>query len=170
MADQLDGRAERERKELDGDANRDPLSDAPGAHPVGVGAGAAGAGAAGAAMGGAVGGPIGAVVGAAVGAVAGGLAGKGVAESINPTVEDEHWRENYASRPYAKADRKYEEYRPAYQYGWESWKKNRGRSYDEVEPELERGWVGARGTSGLEWPEARHATRDAWKRVDENER
>src|SRR4051794_13647241 len=81
------------------DANRDPLSGAPGAHPVGVGAGAASAGAAGAAVGGVVGGPVGAAVGGAVGAVAGGLAGKGAAEAVNPTVEDEYWRRNYASRP-----------------------------------------------------------------------
>src|SRR5256714_9659142 len=68
--------------------HRDPIRPAPGAHPVGVGAGAASAGAAGAALGAAVGGPIGAVVGAAVGAVAGGLGGKAAAEAVNPTIED----------------------------------------------------------------------------------
>jgi len=68
--------------------HRDPITHAPGAHPVGVGAGAASAGAAGAALGAAVGGPIGAVVGAAVGAVAGGLGGKAAAEAVNPTIED----------------------------------------------------------------------------------
>jgi phage tail tape-measure protein len=71
------------------DANSDPLSRSPGAHPVGVGVGAAGGGAAGAAVG-AVAGPVGAAVGAAVGAVAGGLAGKGVAEVVNPTVDRQH--------------------------------------------------------------------------------
>jgi len=76
------------------DANPDPLTGAPGSHPVGVGVGAAGGAAAGAAIG-SVGGPVGTVVGTAVGAVAGGLAGKGVAEAINPTLEDEYWRENY---------------------------------------------------------------------------
>ena len=67
--------------------NRDPITKEPGAHPVGVGAGAAGAGAVGTAVGAVVGGPLGAVVGAAVGAVAGGLGGKAAAEAINPTVE-----------------------------------------------------------------------------------
>lgn len=33
-----------------------------------------------------------------VGAVVGGLSGKGVAESVDPAVEDACWRENYASR------------------------------------------------------------------------
>lgn len=68
-------------------ANRDPLSDAPGAHPVGTGIGAAGGAVTGAAFG-AMGGPIGAAVGGVAGAVVGGLAGKGAAEAVNPTVED----------------------------------------------------------------------------------
>src|SRR4051812_50198625 len=81
------------------DANRDPISGAPGAHPVGVGAGATGGGATGTAIGGAVGGPVGAVVGAAVGAVAGGLAGKGAAGGGDPTGEDADWRGKHKSRP-----------------------------------------------------------------------
>jgi hypothetical protein len=70
------------------DANRDPITGAPGAHPVGTGVGATGGGAAGAAIGAAVGGPVGAAVGLAAGAIAGGLAGKGAAEAVNPTAED----------------------------------------------------------------------------------
>ena len=66
------------------DANRDPISGAPGAHPIGTGAGAAAGGAAGAAIGAAAG-PAGAVVGAAAGAIIGGLGGKGAAEKANPT-------------------------------------------------------------------------------------
>ncbi len=147
------------------DANRDPLSGAPGAHPIGVGTGAAGAGAAGAAIGGAVGGPVGAAVGGAVGAVAGGLAGKGAAEAVNPTVEDEYWRNNYASRPYATSGT-YDEFRPAYQYGWESYSRYRGRKFDEVEPELRRDWETRRGHTSLAWDKARLATRDAWHRVE----
>jgi hypothetical protein len=150
------------------DANRDPLSGQPGAHPIGTGAGAASAGATGAAIGGAVGGPIGAVVGGAVGAVAGGLAGKGVAEKVNPTMEDEYWRENYRARPYAKADVGYDTYQPAYRYGWESRGQYAGRKYDEVETDLERGWDKAKGTSRLAWNDAKLAVRDAWHRVDGN--
>jgi len=68
--------------------NRDPITGAPGAHPVGVGLGAAAGGiAAGAAAGTLAAGPVGTVVGAAVGAVAGGLGGKAVAEHFDPTME-----------------------------------------------------------------------------------
>ena len=146
-----------------GSPNRDPLSGTPGAHPVGVGVGAAAGGiAAGAAIG-TVAGPVGTIVGAAVGAVVGGLAGKGVAESIDPTVEDAYWRENYASRDYVAADRSYDDYGPAYGYGVNRYEGD--RSFEDVEPELAEGWMGARGQSTLGWGEASPAARDAWQRV-----
>jgi phage tail tape-measure protein len=64
--------------------NPDPLTGAPGAHPVGTGIGAVGGAAAGASIGAAAG-PVGAAVGTVVGAVAGALAGRGAAEAVNPT-------------------------------------------------------------------------------------
>jgi phage tail tape-measure protein len=67
--------------------NRDPISGAPGSHPVGTGVGSAGGAAAGAAIGGAVGGPAGALVGGALGAVAGGVTGHAIGEGTHPTVE-----------------------------------------------------------------------------------
>ena len=144
-------------------ANRDPLSGAPGAHPVGVGVGAtAGGMVAGAAVG-TVAGPLGTVVGAAVGAVVGGLAGKGVAEAIDPTAEDAYWRQNYASRDYVDAGRSYDDYGPAYGYGVSRY--DRDRSFEDMEPELAEGWMGARGDSTLAWGEASPAARDAWERV-----
>ncbi|HEY7410972.1 MAG TPA: hypothetical protein VII13_09535 [Vicinamibacteria bacterium] len=154
------------KKDLDRtpDANRDPLSGAPGAHPVGVGAGAAGGAAAGAAVG-SVAGPIGTGVGAVVGGVAGGLLGKGAAEAVNPTVEEEYWRDNYSTRPYVTSGADFETYRPAYQYGWESYARHQGRRFDEVEPELRKDWETRRDTK-LTWDRAKEATRDAWHRVE----
>lgn len=149
------------------DANRDPITGEPGAHPIGTGAGASAGAAAGATVG-SIGGPAGAVIGGAVGAVVGGLAGKGAAEKVNPTVEDTYWRDNYRTRPYAKADVAYETYQPAYRYGWESRAQYSGKSYDDVETDLERGWDKAKGTSRLAWNDAKLAVRDAWHRVDGN--
>src|SRR6476646_3902934 len=140
------------------DENRDPITDAPGAHPVGVGVGAAGAGAAGALIG-SVAGPMGTAVGAVIGAVAGGLAGKGVAEAVNPTAEDAYWRENFSTRPYVEQGTAYDEYRPAYQYGWESRARYSGRKFDEVESDLSRDWDKAKGKSRLTWERAKAATR-----------
>ena len=86
---------------------------------------------------------------------------------MNPTVEDGYWKENYSSRPYARADQGYEVYQPAYKYGWESRAKdNTGQRFEDVESDLERGWDNARGASRQTWNEARHATRDAWHRVE----
>jgi len=158
-------------------ANPDPITKAPGAHPVGTGVGAAaggvagvgGAMAAGAIAGSAVG-PIGTAVGAAVGAVAGGLIGKGVAESVNPTEEHEYWRQNYATRPYAQPGTAYDEYAPAYQFGWESRTRAADKKFDDVEPTLGQDWENRRGDSHLNWSQARNAVRDAWDRVDARNR
>lgn len=159
------------KRDNEPDANRDPITGTPGAHPLGVGAGAATGGMAGAAVG-AIGGPIGAGIGAAVGAVAGGLIGKGAAEAVNPTVEDEYWRDNYSSRDYVDPDADYEDYQPAYQYGWESYSQHEvhNKSFDDVSSELERDWKNRRGESSLEWGHAKPAVRDAWCRVEEKRR
>ena len=148
------------------DANRDPITGAPGSHPVGTATGAVAGGAAGAAVGSAAG-PVGTVVGAAVGAVVGGLAGKGIAEQIDPTVEDAYWRDNFPSRPYATGST-YDEYQPAYRYGWDSYSKYPGRRFDEVESDLSRDWDRAKGESKLTWDRAKMATKDAWNRVSDS--
>lgn len=151
----------------DRDANRDPLTGAPGSHPVGTGVGSAGGAAAGAAVGGAVGGPVGAVVGGAIGAVAGGAAGHAAGEALDPTVEGNYWKENYRNRPYYKPGREYGDYEPAYRYGWESATRPefKNRKFDEVEKDLESGWDKTKGTTNQTWYEMREATRDAWDRV-----
>jgi len=157
------------------DSNPDPITGAPGAHPVGTGVGAAGAGAAGtwagAAIGGAVGGPVGAVVGGVAGAVAGafggGAAGKAVAENIDPTVEGEYWSKNYNARPYYESGMTYEnDYAPAYQHGWESRSKYEGKKFDDVESHLRTDWERTKAKSRLSWDKAKSAVRDAWDRVD----
>ncbi|MEO8504953.1 MAG: hypothetical protein ABI609_13730 [Acidobacteriota bacterium] len=148
--------------------NPDPITGEPGAHPVGTGLGSAGGAATGAAIG-AVGGPLGAAIGGVIGAVAGGLAGHGVAEMVNPTLEDAYWRENYQRRPYAQGGT-YEQYRDAYRYGWEARSRHPARQhFNDVEPELRHGWHAARGSSTLEWEAAQHATRDAWERLEQTE-
>ena len=152
------------------DLNRDPISGAKGAHPVGSGVGAVGGGVAGAAIG-AAGGPVGVVAGAIVGGLVGGLAGKGVAEYIDPTVEHEHWRGEFENRDDRASDRTYDDYGPAYQYGWESSAREVGknkksaRRFDEVEADLGRDWESHRGENDLAWDEAKPATRDAYERT-----
>lgn len=148
------------------DLNLDPISGEPGAHPVGTGVGTAAGGAAAGALGGAAGGPIGAVVGAVTGGIIGGLAGKSVAESIDPTAEDAYWRREYPNRPYHDAGTTYDDYAPAYRYGWEARARHQDSRFDEMEHDLQRNWDSVKGPSRLPWDRARHATRDAWDRID----
>lgn len=156
------------------DANRDPLSGTAGSHPVGTGVGAVTGGviggvAAGAAIG-TVAGPIGTLAGGAAGAVvggvAGGLAGKALAEDIDPTVEHGFWRATYTSRPYITKGASYDEYAPAYQYGWESRVHYHDRTYEESEPMLARDWAKRKEKSSLTWDQAKPAVRDSWQRID----
>ena len=75
------------------DANRDPITGAPGAHPVGT------------------------VIRAVLGAIVGGLAGKGVAESIEPMREDACWRENSTDRPGTENESSFDDFGRVYGYG-----------------------------------------------------
>jgi hypothetical protein len=158
-------------KELEAErANRDPITGTPGAHPVGVGVGAGTGAAAGAAAGAVVGGPIGAAVGGAIGAVAGGLAGKGAAESIDPTIEDAYWRQNYPTRSYYVEGVLFEEYQPAYRYGYQAAQKHKGKTWEETEADLELDWYRAKDKSSLTWDKAKHAVKDAWDRMVGNKK
>lgn len=146
------------------DMNRDPITDAPGAHPVGTGIGATGGALAGATAG-AVGGPIGVAVGGVVGAVVGGLAGKAAGEAVNPTAEEAYWRDNYSKEPYYEQGRTFDEYAPAYRLGMTG-RSGSDDSWDAAEPRLASEWESTRGGSSLSWPQAKHASRAAWSRVD----
>jgi uncharacterized protein (TIGR02284 family) len=152
----------------DRDLNRDPITDEPGAHPIGTGVGATGGAVAGAAAG-SIAGPVGAAVGGVVGAVVGGLAGKAAGEAINPTAEEAFWRENYSKEPYYEQGRSYEDYEPAYRLGL-----NTRQRYEDpwvaVEPRLSTEWETNRGNSTLNWDRASHASQAAWTRVDQQVR
>jgi hypothetical protein len=145
--------------------NADPITKTPGSHPVGTGVGAVVGGAAAGAATGTMAGPVGTAVGAAVGAVVGGLAGKGIAEKIDPTVEDAYWRENHNRQPFAR-DSRYDDYAPAYRVGYEGYRdfSPRRKSYDEVEADLRRRYLA--DTPRIGWDSAQYATRAAWDRAE----
>ncbi|RRN79364.1 hypothetical protein EIM50_08830 [Pseudoxanthomonas sp. SGD-10] len=150
------------------DLNRDPITGAPGSHPVGVGVGGTGGAVAGAAVGSLLG-PIGTLVGGAVGALAGAAAGKNVAERLDPTAEAEYWRTEYANRPYNDPGFDYDsDYAPAYRYGLDVREQSgAGQRWDaSLEARARSGWEQARGGSRLTWEQARDAVRDAFERSD----
>src|SRR5262245_58613137 len=102
-----------------GPRNPDPVTDAPGSHPIETAIGAAiGGAASGLAVGTLTAGPLGAVAGAiAGGAVAGGLAGKGVGELIDPTTEDNWVRESLRDEPEQLSEEEMAAARRAFRYG-----------------------------------------------------
>lgn len=157
------------------DSNPDPITGAPGAHPVGTGiggaagaaAGVAGAMAVGAAAGTVVG-PIGTVLGGAAGAIIGGLMGKGVAEQVNPTEEEAYWKDNYRNEPYYQENHTWDDYDQGYRVGYEGYGKygQKRASFDNYEAEFRQDYEKNRGNSKLTWDQARLAARAAWDRHD----
>jgi hypothetical protein len=147
-----------------GPRNADPLTGAPGAHPIETGIGAAAGGAAAGMAAGLVGGPVSAVVGAAVGAVAGGYAGKGVGEMIDPTVDDTWLRDNFEMLPYVQDGDRFEEFQPAYRYGAAAESIYGDAAFDGMYDELEREWQTSH-TDEMPWTRAEPAVRDGYQRT-----
>jgi len=95
------------------------------------------------------------------------MAGKGVAEQVNPTAEDAYWREHYSNEPYYDRTYSYDDYRGAYQTGYEGYARlgSSGKRYEDIEPDLRRDYERNYGTSRLSWDRARDAVRAAWHRL-----
>lgn len=98
---------------------------------------------------------------------AGGLTKAGVLDTLDPVVEHGFWQSTYYSRPYIKEGDSYEQFGPAYQYGWESRVFYDPRTFAEVELFLIRDWSAHQGKSNLSWDKARQAVRDSWNRIDQ---
>ena len=164
------------KTDADADMNRDPITDTPGAHPVGSGVGAAAGGAAAGAAVGTVAGPIGTAVGIIAGGLIGGLAGKGVAEKVNPTEEHDYWREEVKNRDYYDAGKSYDDhYGPAYQYGFErvnqDLHENKGqvRSFEDHEPAMRDAWDQHRRDGDSRFDDVKPIVRDAFERAKQRQ-
>jgi hypothetical protein len=148
-----------------GRRNADPLTSAPGSHPIETGVGAALVGAAAGAGAGAVAGPVGTVLGAAIGGVVGGYAGKSVGEAIDPTTEDRWLHDNFTSRPYVEPGAAFQKYEPAYRFGGEAECRHHGDCFDEIEGELEQDWNSRGDECAMPWQHARDAVKDGYDRT-----
>ena len=141
------------------------MSDVKKDHNIGSGTGAVAGAVTGAAVGSA-GGPVGSVVGAVVGGVVGAKAGDSIAEAVNPTEYHDHFKTEYKNTPYYTAGREWNDYEPAYQYGYDTYGQYRGQRFEDVETDLERNWGKTRAKSNLEWNEAKQAVRDGWHHIE----
>lgn len=141
------------------------MSDVKKDHSIGAGTGAVAGAITGAAVGSAAG-PIGSVVGAVAGGVIGAKAGDSIAEAVNPTEYTEHFQREYRNTPYYSTDKDWNDYEPAYKYGYNTYGQYRGQRFEDVEGNLERDWDTTRGNSRLAWGDARNAVKDGWHHIE----
>ena len=134
-------------------------------HSIGAGTGAVGGAIAGGVAGSMVG-PVGTVVGAIAGGVLGAKAGDSIAEAVNPTEYINSFESNYRQAPYYRQGREWNDYQPAYKYGYDTYGEYRGQKFEDIEGELERKWDATRADSRLEWQEAKGAVRDGWHYIE----
>lgn len=134
-------------------------------HSIGEGTGA-GAGAIAGAVIGSAAGPIGTVVGAVAGAIGGSKAGGAIAEAVNPTAYNEHFQKSYNSASYYKADSTWNDYEPAYKYGYDQYGTYAGKKFEDVENDLARGWDSTKANSNLAWNDAKGAVKDGWHYIE----
>jgi hypothetical protein len=81
------------------------------------------------------------------------------------STDESYWRDTFSSRPYARADRGFDYYRPAYRYGFESANRHLGKQWNDVEPDLRSGWDRYEQRGESTWENIKDAVRDAWDRV-----
>jgi hypothetical protein len=113
-------------------------------------------------------GPLGTVAGAAIGGMLGAKVGDEAAEMINPTTYNDAFKIAYQQKPYYSTGRTWEDYSPAYQYGYDTYGSYRGSRFDEAEGRLAQGWDHAKSRSRLTWSEAREAVRNGWNSIENN--
>ena len=134
-------------------------------HSIGAGTAAVGGAIAGAAIG-SLGGPIGTVIGAVAGAVGVAKAGDALSEAVNPSEYQEYFEGRYRNAEYYSTGRNWDDYEPAYRYGYGTYGQYRGQRFEDIEPTLERDWDRAKAESRLTWSEARGAVRDGWYHIE----
>ncbi|HUP21954.1 MAG TPA: glycine zipper family protein [Thermoanaerobaculia bacterium] len=80
--------------------------------------------------------------------------------------EDDYWRSAFDSRNYVGNGESYDQYRPAYRYGWMSRVSRPDGRWEDAEDSLQQGWRPMEERAELKWERAKHAVRDAWNRVE----
>jgi hypothetical protein len=112
-----------------------------------------------------------AVTGIAAGAVAGAV--QGSQASADPAAEHAYWQQHFRELPSVPASAPYEQYAPAFQYGWENRSGScttpaeEGPSFAAVESSLRDRWHQQPAAADLSWDMARDAVRAAWERVEQ---
>lgn len=86
-------------------------------------------------------------------------------DQLDLNAEERYWRDHWAERPYAVADRSFESYWPGYRYGAECTVRYEGRRWGDVERDVQAGWDQFAHRGNASWDHVKDAVRDAWDRV-----
>jgi hypothetical protein len=92
------------------------------------------------------------------------FAGSPPARSFD-TNEDSFWRNKYEHEGYFQKGMTYDDYEPAYRFGYEAHKRWKDRTWDDVERDMGGEWAKVKAKSRLKWEHAKHAVRAAWDRL-----
>ena len=80
--------------------------------------------------------------------------------------DDNYWRSNYRTRPYASSSSfDYDYYRPGYQFGYEAANRYQQHEWKDVESDLSKSWNTWEHKGNSTWEQMKDAVRDAWDRV-----
>jgi hypothetical protein len=87
----------------------------------------------------------------------------------NWATQNLYWQDNFSTRPYYQAGITYDAYEPAYQYGFNAYKKYGRKPFNQIEPQLQGNWYYVRGNSTLTWDQAEPAVQDSYNRMYDNQ-
>ena len=80
--------------------------------------------------------------------------------------EETFWRGSYEREPYFQKDMTWDDYEPAYRFGYDWHERHRGRRFEDVESDMASGWEKVKAKSRLKWEHAKAAARAAWDRME----
>jgi hypothetical protein len=94
------------------------------------------------------------------------MVGRCQVELVDRAFYTVHFFGRYTRTPYYRPGQQWNDYAPAYGYGYLSYPRFSGCALVEIEGDLLRGWDDAKRHSRLTWREAREAIQDGWHYIE----
>jgi hypothetical protein len=79
--------------------------------------------------------------------------------------EDAFWRKQFEQESYFQKGMTWDDYEPAYRYGYDFYQKHPDRKFEDMESDMSSGWDKFKAKSRLKWENAKDAVRAAWDRA-----
>ena len=84
--------------------------------------------------------------------------------------EDAFWRNKYEHEGYFQKGMSYDDYEPAYRYGYDMHKRHTGKKWHDVERDFGHDWDKFKMKSRLSWEHAKDAVKAAWDHMEDHVR